>query len=194
MKKSLILLSLLISYISYSQNDKWDKGVENVFVYGGKTISKTYSKLFIKNRIFDKNVGFTFGGSKSTLYLEGRIFKGGVGVEIYGTYDDIERTGFGVYYVTPSIYGFDLSIGGGSISDRKPTKVNWHFDYLGNWTNISSLPFKTYGYGLISLNKDVHLYKSLKLQLKYTCRLHSGNTNNEIGAGLSFSMRNRDNK
>lgn len=192
MKKLLVLSMVLMSFVSYGQNDKRDEKIDKFFTSIGKTTSKTYSKLFIKNKLFDNNAGGSLGYTPSTLYFEGRIVKGGVGFEIYGTYDDIERSGWGIYYITPSIYGFDVSLGGGQISDREDVKGNYHFDYLGSWTNWSSVPTKTYGYGLVSFNKDIHLYKGFNLQLKYVNRFFNDKVNSEFGFGLSFSNRNRN--
>ena len=194
MKKLLLFSMVLLTYVSYGQYyEKWDSKIENGFSKFTNGVGDGYRKLFIDNNIFDENAGFTLAQVSNGIEVEVRCNKGGGGFEVYGDYyTGIDRNGYALYYITPSIHGFDLQLGGGWINDRQTITTDYHFDWIGDLTNQQSVPTTTRMYGIIGFTKDIHIYNCISVEAKYFNRFLSNGVVGEFGVGIKIGGYSRN--
>ena len=152
------------------------------------------------------------------LYMDMRTPKwGGIGMEVYSregsvygrdysstmsvntavvTLKDSRRgttyggwSGMGFYYITPSIKGFDLSIGGGSGS-RIVYEQFFDNSYIlspsGNY-NISTGTQK-FNYTILGINKSIRISSMLELELKVLRKIASHESITTFGGGFRMNF------
>jgi hypothetical protein len=194
--------------VSYGQNKHyvWDRKIDKS-VYN--FINSYYN--FVEKDIFDNNYGFSVGALMGTnqigngnITIEGRFRRGGVGIDIY-TEPEMSyspgRSGYGTYYITPSIHGFDLQLGFGLISETTSslnyvgdrvngyTKQNGTYvnSYLRNVHSVSNTDYNnTKLYSLIGITKDIHLYGLMELELKGMVHISNSQLIPTLGIGIKI--------
>lgn len=103
------------------------------------------------------------------------------------TYGDTH--GFGVYYITPTYYGYDLSIGVGSVSQyqyRQFFDNHYILSKSGNYF-VSTGETKKTTYTSIGLTKSIRISDMFNVDIKSLNRLYSNGTI-EPTLGLSIRM------
>jgi hypothetical protein len=196
MKKLLFVIFVLASYVSYGQSNR--------FIY-------QYEK-FKHSKIFEDNAGISFGvllGSKNgngNYTLDIRMKRGGVGFEYYNEPEmdyNTDKTGLGLYYITPSIKGFDIQIGGGVLTEYK-TKIGSTGDYVNGYTkangthvngyyrNVRSTSYyESVGgsvYGVVGITKSFYISRGFDFEVKGMTHFTQFGVEPTIGLGLKIAF------
>jgi len=177
MKKLLIVILTFISWVSYGQ------------------ISKI---KFDKVELCDMNVLL---GTSLDIMGDFKINKyGGIGFDVYNTHviDNVEKNGYGIYYITPSIQKFDMIIGMGWVSDYLPqrqyqtvsgyTKTNGTYvNSYNRSTDTKLVATNTKTYSIVGVGKTFSTY-GIGLTVRGVVRfLPTGNTP-DLQVGLNLSL------
>jgi hypothetical protein len=143
-------------------------------------------------------------GPKLDMNVDFKISKyGGLGFDLYNTHviNNVEKNGYGVYYITPSVKKFDMIFGMGWVSDYIPQtqyetvsgyyKANGTYVNSYNRSNGSKLvPTNTKNYPIIGVGRVFSKYG--KYGIGFTVRsvfrfLPTGITP-DLQMGLNFSL------
>ena len=195
MKKLLVLSMVLVSFVSYGQ-----KSSNDVFYGGGWTIGtkditiKTFPNLNLDFQYMNYRFGFdVIIKEKNQPYSIGGS----------------DRKGFGVYYTTPSIKNFNISVGVGLLTEtheitKSETSTKTTGDYVnGYYRNVStykSTDVSVIGvdkqksvYSLISITKFIPIYDDFGFVIRNTTRIYNISNNdikNEFSLGVFYKMLN----
>lgn len=97
--------------------------------------------------------------------------------------------GMGFYYITPSIKGFDLSVGGGSGS-RIVYEQFFDNSYIlspsGNY-HIST-GTQNFGYTILGINKSIPISAMFEVELKVMRKIASDESMTTFGAGFRMNL------
>jgi hypothetical protein len=174
MKKILLLVTMFLSAMSYGQT--------------GNAFLDNYHRI-VRSNIFEDNTGFSVSALmgmtpvNGAVKIEGRLYRGGMGFDWYEKAEtqDGGEFGFGFYYITPSIHGFDLSVGAGLLSHYTShmgmvgQQVSGYYRSNGTYVNpyqryVHEESIRDYDnssiYSILGLTKQITIYKALKLELK----------------------------
>jgi len=204
MKKLLVFSMMLLSFVSYGQ-----KSSNDVFYGGGWTMGtkdfdiKTFPNINLdfqfKNYRFgfdvivkEKNQPYSIGGS--------------------------DRKGFGVYYTTPSIKNFNISVGVGLLTEtheitKSETSTKTTGDYVNGYTKANGTYVNGYYrnvntykstdvsvigvdkqksvYSLISITKFIPIRDDFGFVIRNTTRIYNISNNdikNEFSLGVFHKM------
>ena len=185
MKKLLVFSMVLVSFVSYGQEQKYKvkKYIKKNVSYDTTYISDVpkYEKIKPKKinyKEYNEYNSISLGVSaRGNVNIETRMkWKHGIGVDIYQdkviypdnfwnvTYSQTDklilnsnkRFGLGVYYIAPLKYGFDLSFGGGFLNYYLTTSLPIPSDFVP----ITSV------YYVFGFTKEVRITERLHLEAK----------------------------
>jgi hypothetical protein len=124
---------------------------------------------------------------------------GGIGLDVYNTHviNNVEKSGYGVYLVSPSIKNFDLICGVGWVSDWLPVDkyetVNGYYRSNGTWVNSYKRysktvlePTNTKTYGIIGVSKTFYFMKDFGVTIRQVNRVFNFRFSPDLQIGLSF--------
>ena len=201
------MLSLvLVSFVSYGQ-----KSSDDVFFGGGWTIGtkditiKTFPNINLDFQYMNYRFGLdVIVKEKNQPYSIGSS----------------DRKGFGVYYTTPSIKNFNISVGVGLLTEtheitKTETSTKTTGDYVNGYTKANGTYVSGYYrnvstykstdvivigidkqksvYSLISITKYIPIYEDFGFVVRNTTRIYNVSNNdikNEFSLGVFYKMLN----
>ena len=198
--KKVFLVALLatVSIGAFAQSKGLSNNLKN---------NKPYSFSF---GLFARQFGDLYGDMRTPKW-------GGIGMEAYSregsvygkdysstmsvntavvTFKDSRRgttyngwSGIGFYYITPSVKGFDLSIGGGSGS-RIVYEQFFDNSYIlspsGNY-HVST-GSQRFGYTILGVNKSIPISQMFEVELKVMRKIASDESMTTFGAGFRMNL------
>jgi hypothetical protein len=175
MKKVLVLSMILLSFVSYAQEEKYKLKKIKTISYVKEYIDAApkYNKSY-----FYKSISLGTSAYGNVYYeMRGKQKENGFGIDVYRDkviypdnfwnkyYNETDkfilssnkRLGIGIYYITPLKYGFDLSAGVGGLHFYMPSSL------LTISNNIAVKPTTTW-YWIFSFTKNVRITERFYLE------------------------------
>jgi hypothetical protein len=200
MKKLVVLSMVLVSFVSYGQ-----KSSDDVFFGGGWTIGT--KDITIKTF---PNINLDFQYMNYRFGLDVVVKEKNQPYSIGGS----DRKGFGVYYTTPSIKNFNVSIGVGLLTETQEiteTTTKTTGDYVSGYRKANGTYVNSYYrnvstfeskdvigidkqksvYSLISITKFIPIREDFGFVIRNTTRIYNISNNdikNEFSVGVFHKM------
>ena len=196
--KKLIMAPLfaLVTIVSFGQSNQIKREDNYSFSFG--LFTRQFGDLYMDMRTPKwGGIGWENYSREGSVY--GRDYTGTIGINAATiTYKDKRNgttysgwNGNGIYYITPSFKGFDLSIGRGT-GTREVYEQFFDETYIlstsGNYHIQTSN--QKFGYTILGLNKSIKISKAVELELKVMRKISSDESITTFGGGIRMNMPN----